>query len=120
MRRIGLGVACILVLLGCTPRDQHYYFQHPHALQKEALRCQAQSEHCQNLQQWYAQMQQLASELSQDPQAFGQSIIQLQTQLAMHEDAVSLDPSLQSVIDTEKQDIFMRLSVVKWLESPES
>ncbi len=98
--------------------DASYYLSHPEVLQQAITSCpqkQPRELSCEQLKPIAAEVNDLAYQLRTDPQGYGQKILALQELLAKEEGEDS--KGVQSS-DT-KQELLIRLSIVKWLESPQ-
>lgn len=124
MRYVGLGILCVC-LVGCFSQDLNYYRSHPQVLREALQRCPQVKPHavsCSQLARLAQSMNQLASELQQNPQAFGHQTILLQNKLMQQLNQLTADPQQQDLqldIRQTKQAIAERNAVIRWLESPE-
>lgn len=78
-------ILLFLSLLGCDkkPFTEDFLLQHPATLQKEFARCENTTEnHCDAVRQAANTFTQLLEERNEHPEAFGQQVMALQTQLA--------------------------------------
>lgn len=110
-------LALSALLISCSQQHKEgYYYTHPTALIDVLKHCPQRSpsglscEQAQTLAQTFRSM---AYELQQDPQVFGQKIIDLQIAYTKP-DLTSADK------DVYTKELAMRLAVVRWLESPET
>lgn len=119
----------ILLTLGlnsCSAKDEQYYRLHPKELQSAVKTCeQGKTNHlsCQKIEKLAIRMNGLAYQLQINPQGFGQKILLLQQTIASQQKQLSQDTSkseLKENIIQNKKELAELLSVVKWLESPES
>lgn len=114
-----------LVLMACGQHDDIYYRLNPKALQQAVQSClnkQGRSLNCEKIKSIANEIEELAYQLQTNPQHFGQSILQLQENIAEQELSLEKMPnqsSLKQMIDENKQQLAQRLAIVKWLESPE-
>lgn len=110
----------------CAAHDEHYYSSHPQLLQKAIENCPEKSPaniSCEQLKTVAMRVNDLAYELRSNPQGYGQKILALQTEVAKQESSLRENPDrpeLRSSLAQNKQQLQECLSVVKWLESPES
>ncbi len=104
--------------------DAAYYSLHPPALQEALEQCPGQHPAgvtCEELNSCAIRANQLVSELQQDPQVFGQTILTLQEELEKSKSDLqnsSDKADLQAAIDKHNAQLNERLAIVKWLESP--
>ena len=80
-----LNIALIMVFLtGCQQQNTYdYYMLHPKELKKEYTRCQTvKAPHCEAVTRAADDFTELLEDESNDPEAFGQKIIQLQSELS--------------------------------------
>lgn len=122
---------CILLLMvslwvsACTADSAGYYRTHPQALQKALDQCPERSPRnisCEELEKLVERLKQLATELRTNPQGFGQKILELQQTIASESQALNQkadQPQLRAEHQKNQKELQLRLSVVKWLESPE-
>lgn len=116
----------ILVLSACATSEKQYYQNNPKALQKAISACPAKHPSgisCDELANMASTMNQLAYQLQMNPQRFGKKILALQERLAVQQANLrtnSSQPDLKVAIEKNKQQLSEYLTVVKWLESPES
>ena len=85
MNKTLLGIGLFLLLGGCKAEPLTYDFlmQHPTVLQKEITRCQDNnSAECAVLNQAAHDFLQLINDRRDDPEEFGQQVMQVQTRLA--------------------------------------
>lgn len=112
---------CLFSLTACSKIDEHYYRLHPPALQAALKQCPQKNNFpvsCARLKALAQETSKLAYELQLNPQAFGQSIMDLQEQLAIAQKAGSEAEKVQ--INEIENKLQARLAVVRWLESPEN
>lgn len=121
-----VAVVGLILLSACASKDEQYYRLHPAALQEQLKQCPASPPghgvSCRKLVEIAAEVNQLAYALQVDPQGFGQTILTLQTNLAVQEKMLAANPQQEAVqlkVKEIKQQIAMDWAVVKWLESPE-
>lgn len=119
MRHVILIFLGIGLLTSCSEKPSTYYWQHPQALRHALIQCQQSrnSPVCEKLFQIGYSMNILGQELQANPQAYGNTLLNLQMELGkkMAKKQQSTSTSLESI----KQEIQQRLAVIKWLESPE-
>lgn len=100
----------------CTVQhDLAYYRTHPQAVFEALQACDVSTheKHCQQLQALGRSFRQWANDVKLNAQAYGQTIIALQQEC--------VKPSLTAAAkETCRQEVEMRLAVVRWLESPEN
>lgn len=114
----------ICLLTACVKKDAHYYWQHPDKLQAVLAECpaiQQQGIDCHALGVIQKTMLTLANELQQNPQRFGNKIIQLQEKIAMLKTQIEKnrdDQTLHKTLSESRIDLQQRMAIVKWLESP--
>ena len=97
-----------------------YYASHPAALEKALMSCPDKHPHgtsCDELTGVATNVNQLVSELKWSPQAYGLSILALETTLG-EQTAQNKTPVLQQSILQNQQRLHERLSIIAWLESP--
>lgn len=110
---------CISVffLSACSKQDMAYYQRHPQAVFLALQTCTTEDPKshvsCHQLETLAQTFRKWVAELQTNPQNFGQKIIKLQVNCARE----SLSEGEQQNC---RQELDMRLAVVKWLESPES
>ena len=115
-----------LLLVACSTHDEQYYRVHPEALQEALKKCPEQRPDaltCDELNRIALDVNQLVYSLQMSPQGFGTKIIALQVELAKQQSLLRTNPNqpeLVSAIAALKQQLAMRLAIVKWLESPEN
>lgn len=125
MRFIVLFLSAMWVV-SCAAHDEHYYVQHPVLLQEALKTCpqkQPTTLTCEQLTSLALRLNKLAFELRINPQAFGNKILGLQEQLFNQQNQLKKQPNqpeLLNLITSNTQQLDDRLSVVKWLESPQS
>lgn len=125
IRRI-LLIILTFWIAACSAHDEHYYRQHPNALQDALKKCDEQESkalNCAQLREMALRMNELAYQLRGDPQNYGKQILALQQTVATQElelEKNSNQPELQTLLNKNKAQLKERLAVVKWLESPES
>ena len=119
-------IACTLLLVACSPQNEHYYRTHPEALLNAIKKCPAQQPSqlsCKQLTAIANLTNELAYQLQTNPQTFGQKILALQQTIAA-EIAELQSPSktseLAETLTKNEQLLEQCLAVVQWLESPES
>jgi hypothetical protein len=125
VKHLFLSLATIM-LVACSTHDDHYYRVNPQALQQALKSCP--SEHppaltCDELNRIAIDVNQLVYSLQMSPQGFGTKIIALQGELAKQKSLLRTNPNqpdVEAAIDALKQQLAMRLAIVKWLESPEN
>lgn len=122
-----LLVACAtLLVIGCSPQNEHYYQTHPQSLQDAIKNCPAKqpaSLSCEQLTGLAISMNELAYQLQNSPQAFGRKILALQQTIASQETALKTktdQPELKTTLEKNRLLLEQCLAVVRWLESPES
>lgn len=124
-----LLIGCSFLLLqACQNQDAHYYRTHPQALQEALKRCpQASSPqiNCASLELIALDVNKLVYELQQNAQEFGQKIMALQDEKmtikqSLGADNTKADELVKQKLKGIEDELALRLSVVKWLESPES
>lgn len=121
-----LFMACALLLVACSPRNEHYYQMHPQALQAAIKDCGAKQPSrlsCSQLENIAIKTNELAYQLQANPQAFGRKILALQERIAAEEAALGArvdQAELRVTLKENKQLLAQCLAVVQWLESPES
>lgn len=114
---------CIF-LSGCQTQDEHYYRYHPQALKEQLQQCPQHTSSpltCARLQDIAVELNELANELRQDPQVFGQRILSLQETIAKQRRLLSQttdQSTIQASIQQNEQQLDTRIAVVRWLESP--
>ncbi|KTD21571.1 hypothetical protein [Legionella londiniensis] len=114
-----------LWISACTADEVHYYSTNPKALQKALDKCPDESPRhisCKKLESIAQQLKEYAFELRTSPQAFGKKILNLQETIARQEQALlhnTNQPQLKAQLQKNKEELQIRLAVVKWLESPE-
>lgn len=120
-----LIIALPLLAGSCSAsHDASFYSLHPNALQQAIDQCPGTHPAgvaCEQLNQLAVRANTLASELHDNPQAFGKKILALQEDLAKLTDELQNNPQqpeLQAAINSNKMQLGERLAVVKWLESP--
>ena len=120
-----LILALPLLAESCSAaHDASFYSLHPNALQQAIDRCPGTHPagvDCEQLNQVAMRANNLASELHEDPQAFGKKILALQEDLAKLNKALQNKPNqpeLQASINSNNMQLGERLAIVKWLESP--
>ncbi len=121
--------AIVFLLTACQKHDLHFYRLHPRDLQEAMNECPSQIKvdpSCEQLGKIAVDINQLVSELQQNPQDFGGNIITLQTHLVTMQtqynklsDLDKKSTPLDKSINDLKEKLAMRLAIVKWLESPE-
>lgn len=114
---------CLIILISCifsacTKEDSNYYRFNPERLNTALQKCPEKSPKqvsCPELKSIALELNQLAWELQQNPQAFGQKMMALQTeQMRLNESNASSHER-----DVLQREIAIRLAVIRWLESPE-
>jgi|HubBroStandDraft_6_1064221.scaffolds.fasta_scaffold825073_2 hypothetical protein len=118
----------ILIAIGftsCSEKNEHYYQLHPKELQNALKTCPNQGPQgvtCQQLDQLGKRMNSLAYELQSNPQAFGNKILTLQQTITNQglELKKNNNQELKISLAQNQRDLADCMSVVKWLESPES
>lgn len=108
MIRFILMMFCGLALTACSPHDQRYYKMHPQAIEKALRECSSKSSlvTCEQLQTVAYQVNQLIYLLQSNQQAFGLSILQLQSYIADHD------------TETKRDALNERLAIIRWLQAP--
>lgn len=104
-----LLIAMPLLVSVCTADTKAHYKLHLSQLQRDIAQCPDRhppNVSCEQLQQYAEHANDLADELHNNPQVFGQKILSLQESQAKQ-------PTDQNTIQLAE-----RLAVVKWLESP--
>lgn len=125
VKQLILSLATIL-LVACSTHDAQYYRLHPEALQQALKKCpapQPEALSCEELSRIALDVNQLVYSLQMSPQGFGSKIISLQVELAKQQALYRKNPNqpeLLTSIEAIKQQLAMRLAIVKWLESPEN
>ena len=125
MLKYSLLLMVSLWVSACTADNGGYYSTHPQAMQKALDQCPEHSPRnisCEELEKLAGRLKQLATELRTDPQGFGQKILKLQQTIASEAQALSQkakQPQLKAEHQKNQKELQLRLSVVKWLESPE-
>ncbi|KTD23399.1 secreted endonuclease [Legionella lansingensis] len=115
-----------IALVACGRQDETYYRQNPQALQQAVQNCPNKKPadiSCAQLVNIAREVNELAYQLQTSPQGFGKSILELQENIAQQQAALQSNPNqpeLKSSIEKNKQNLALRLAIVKWLESPES
>ncbi len=99
------------------------YLSNPQKLESALMHCPQQHPAgitCDQLNHVGETVNRLVAELQMNPQAYGSSIIALQTTLSQQLVLAKQQPSpqLQQQIAHNQQTLRERLSVIKWLESP--
>jgi hypothetical protein len=121
INRLILSLVALLIV-GCSAEDEHYYRVHPQILQKELKACpnaHPANITCTELKNIAKDINTLAYELQMNPQEFGSKILNLQ--LALETTPTQATSSSKShSINEMRQELDMRLAIVKWLESPEN
>jgi len=110
----------------CVAHDENYYMMNPKKIQKVLADCpqrRPDGVSCEQLNQIAAHMNELAAELRQDPQAYGHYILSMQETIAQqialsNQQKDSAD--LQAQLAKNQQTLRERLTIIKWLESPDA
>lgn len=116
----------LMGLTACQAKDGQYYRTHPKELQSALKACPEKKPDgisCEQLNDIGQRVNGLAYQLQANPQAFGSKILALQQQIAQINTQIKKDKSnseLQAKLDASKQELVDMMSIVKWLESPES
>lgn len=112
MSRLLLVLLLPLALSACGEKTAGYYRTHPQQLAAAIEHCRAtqSSVACTELETIAAFVKNMADNLRQDPQVFGQRILTLQEEMA----------AMKKPSHKMAQELHARLAVVKWLESPNS
>ena len=114
-----------LMLVACSAQDEQYYRTNPEALQTALKSCPATAPSkisCTDLQRIANEFNPLVYSLQSSPQGFGSKIMELQVELTKQQELLLKTPdnaALEANIKEIKQQLAMRLAIVKWLESPE-
>jgi hypothetical protein len=101
-----------------------YYKMNPQKIEKELVNCPDKNPSgvsCFELRKIAAHMNELAISLQLDPQAYGRTLLALQekqAKLVALKNTKSATKELLAEINDNQQDIFERLTIIKWLESP--
>jgi hypothetical protein len=110
------SVFAIVLLQACQSQDVNYFRKHPQALFQAAEQCEQGLFHlkvsCERIKKLALRFGELAVSLRQDPQLFGQRIMQLQRQCAS-------ESSLEQQKSDCQNQLATHLAVVQWFESPE-
>ena len=126
MNKCLLIMIIILGLTSCSKKNEHYYQMHPQELQQAIKSCPQKSPEgmtCIELQNIAERMNDLAYQLQQSPQGFGNKIIALQETIAKQQQQLKTESNsanLQASIAENEKILAEYLAVVKWLESPVS
>lgn len=126
MNKCLMAILVVIGLTSCMKKDEAYYQTHPNELQQAIKSCpkqQSQGMTCNQLQELARRMNQLAYQLQQNPQGFGNKILMLQDAIGRQEQQLKTDignKELQEEIARNQHDLAEYLAVVKWLESPTS
>lgn len=120
-------VFCTVISLFASwaAQSEQFYHSHPKVLQEALSHCSSKAPKaisCKQLQQIAIRMNQLGEALRTNPQAFGEQILSLQSELSLFEQQQLTDkdnPLLAKKIHQTKARLQERLNMVKWLESPE-
>ena len=113
-------------LISCTDKNEQYYRSNPLELQKALKSCPSvkpEKMTCDALENIAKDMSSLAYQLQTSPQGFGSKIIRLQGMIAYQKVQLEKDKNnteLKEQINKNKNELMDLLSIVKWLESPES
>jgi hypothetical protein len=119
-------MACALLLVACSPKNEHYYQTHPQVLQNALKDCPAkQPSHlsCEKLKSIAMTTNELAYQLQSNPQNFGKKIVALQILIAKQKadlKANANQPELKATLEKNRQLLAQYLAIVRWLQSPES
>jgi len=108
-----------LMLVACVSHDEQYYRVNPQELQVALKQCRTNVPSqvpCETLHNIAIEVNHLAYELQANPQGFGSNIIALQMEIFKQQNAMT--PSDDNKLKAMKQELAMRLAIVKWLESP--
>lgn len=121
-------ISCLLMFFWanvCMAHDINYYTMNPKEMQNALTACPAHHPNdvsCEQLNHIAMHMNDLAMELRQNPQGYGQSILAMQENIAkqralnaQHETT----PELQAELVKNQQVLRDRLTIIKWLESPD-
>ena len=112
--------------IACTKHDGAYYKINPKALQEAIKQCPNKAPKlvsCDELQNIAIKTNELVYELRISPQAYGQTILNLQEIIANQASRLLKDEhqaDLKESFDKNNQILKERLAIVNWLESPES
>jgi len=126
MNKCLVAILIVLGLTSCSKKDEHYYQTHAEVMQKAMKSCPDQQPAgltCEQLENLATRMNNLAYQLQQSPQGFGNKILQLQETIANQQKQLkedSVNSALQASLTQNKSDLEAHLAVVKWLESPTS
>lgn len=113
-------------LTSCQAKDALYYRTHPVELQVALRDCPGKHPRdmtCDQLTDIGKRINSLAFELQGSPQAFGNKILMLQQQISAMQGQLKkgeTNHELQAKLEVANQELVDRMSIVKWLESPES
>ncbi|MCC5793088.1 MAG: hypothetical protein JJT82_10865 [Legionellaceae bacterium] len=117
----------ISALSACQAHQEKWYLQHPQALQEALSACPEQTPRgisCEHLKMLDRFVKELADELQQDPQAFGQKIMQLQMKITQLEATLHRSPAPQELkavqvqLHNLNQELEHHMLAVRLLESP--
>ena len=126
MMRYFLVVLFAGLTLTASAQDERYYKLHPKALQQAIKECSIKKQSslsCDNLLSIAVYVNEMAQQLQSNPQAFGQSILELQETIARQEQQLfqhTNQSEIKSALDENKKQLAERLALVNLLESPES
>ena len=118
-----LPIIMTLLLMACSKRDDFYYRTHPLDLKEALNKCPNKAPNlvnCKRLHELSMHISNLADELRQNPQEFGQSILKLQNKIAETKKTLNHthDAKLSSMLEQLEVQLSERKAIVKWLESP--
>ena len=113
-------------VIACSKHDGAYYKINPKALQEAIKQCPNKAPKlvtCNELQNIAIKTNEFVYELRISPQAYGQTILNLQETIAKQASRLLTDEhqaDLKESLDKNNQMLKERLAIVNWLESPES
>lgn len=115
-----------LLLVACSPRDEHYFQTHPQAIEDAVKHCPAKQPSpisCEQLTNIAIATNDLVYQIQSSPQGFGKKILALQEAIAKEKTELKANPNQAEVQRSlHKKELLLQqsLAVVRWLESPES
>ena len=111
-------------MVSCVAHNDRYYSLHPNVLQDAITECSnkpSKDVDCEQLKVIASKVNELAYQLRLNAQEYGKEILALQETIAKQEMTLPGAPNqseLQASLLENRQQLEVRLAVVKWLESP--
>lgn len=116
----------LLGLTSCGVKDEQYYRTHPQELQAAIKACPQQKPPvltCTQIEELGNRVNRLAYQLQSSPQVFGNKILTLEQTIAQQKLQLKNEgknSDIQASLEQNMSQLTEYLSIVKWLESPES